>query len=127
MGALIGKFVRAAKNGATEVEVWGDGNQEREFLYVGDAVDGIVCAAQTSREEVVNLGYGKAHTIRNISEVIKMAASFSGDIRYQEDRFVGVKKRLLDVSLASSKLNWTAKTNLEDGIKQTIDWYRENM
>jgi len=59
MGALIGKFCRAAKEGRESVEVWGDGNQEREFLFVEDAVDGIITAATKATSPVLNLGTGR--------------------------------------------------------------------
>ena len=76
MGALIGKFVRAAQSGAPSVEVWGDGNQEREFLFVGDVADGIIAAAERSELDAVNLGTGRAYRVGDVAHWIKEAAAF---------------------------------------------------
>lgn len=127
MGALIGKFVRAAKNGGSEVEVWGDGSQRREFLYVEDAADGIIAAAKKSTLDVVNLGTGTADSIGHIAETIREAAGFGGRIAYNTDRFVGVRCRLLDVTRANEHLGWRAATSLADGIRNTVRWYRETL
>jgi GDP-L-fucose synthase len=125
VGALIGKFVRAARAGAPEVEVWGDGTAEREFLYVGDAVDGIITVALRSDEPALNLGMGDAQSIGRLANWIKDAAGFQGDIRYNMNRFVGVKTRKLDVSRMRDLLGWTAPTSLEQGIAQTVAWYAD--
>ena len=127
VGALIGKFVRAARDGAPEVEVWGDGTQEREFLYVGDAVDGIIKVALESAEPVLNLGMGDARSIADLAGWIRDAAGFAGAIRYNRNRFVGVKTRKLDVSRMREKLGWTAPTSLPDGLAQTVRWYEAEL
>ena len=127
VGALIGKFVRAARDGSAEVEVWGDGSQEREFLYVGDAVDGIILTALESREAVLNLGMGEARSIAQLAEWIRDAAGFGGEIRYNMNRFVGVRTRKLDVSRIRDTLGWTAPTSLEEGVAKTVAWYRDTL
>ena len=128
MGALVGKFVRAARNNAEDVEVWGDGSQEREFLYVGDAVDGIVTAALHSKEEVLNMGAGGSETIENISLMIADSADYKGKINFvTQDRFVGVLKRELDSSRIAQILGWRAQTPLRKGIGDTVDWYRRQI
>lgn len=127
VGALIGKFVRAARARAAEVEVWGDGSQEREFLYVGDAVDGIIAAALRSSEPALNLGMGDAQSIAQLAAWIGQAAGFEGAIRYNMNRFVGVKTRKLDVGRVRDTLGWTAPTSLEDGIARTVAWYAERL
>jgi GDP-L-fucose synthase len=124
MGALIGKFVRAVRDDSPSVEVWGDGLQQREFLYVHDATDGIIAAAQRSHEVVLNLGTGQTHSIGDISAWIGLAAGFRGTIAYNNDRFVGVHRRLLDVSRAQQVLGWRAATSIEAGIRQTVAWYQ---
>lgn len=127
VGALIGKFVRAAQSGAPEVEVWGDGTQEREFLYVGDAVDGIIKVALESTEPVLNLGMGDARSIADLAGWIREAAGFGGVIRYNQNRFVGVKTRKLDVSRMREKLGWTAPTSLPEGLTRTVRWYQTEL
>ncbi|NET01102.1 MAG: NAD-dependent epimerase/dehydratase family protein [Sphaerospermopsis sp. SIO1G1] len=127
MGALIGKFVRAAQSGKETVEVWGEGNQEREFLYVEDAVDGIISSALKSEVDVVNLGTGKAYSIKKISEIIQQSSGFTGIIQYNPTQFVGVLKRLLDVSRVRQEIGWTARTSIEDGIYNTVRWYQSQL
>lgn len=127
VGALIGKFVRAARSGAPTVEVWGDGMQEREFLYVGNAADGIIRAALESEVDVLNLGMGAAESIGQIARWIKEAAGFKGEIVYNQNRFVGVRTRRLDVSRVREVLGWTAETPLREGLKQTVDWYAASL
>lgn len=123
MGALIGKFVRAQRSGAAEVEIWGTGEQEREFLFVDDAVDGIIAAGRGSLTDVLNIGTGTVCSIREIAEAIRDATGFGGAIRYNPTRFVGVKKRLLDVGRIREELGWQAVTSLQAGIQRTVDWY----
>jgi nucleoside-diphosphate-sugar epimerase len=126
-GALVGKFVRAAREGTPTVEVWGDGKQEREFIYVDDAADGIITAALESEADLLNLGVGGADTIGDIALKIKDAAGFKGDIVYNNNRFVGVKRRVLDVSRMRDELGWVAPTSLEDGLARTVRWYEREL
>lgn len=127
VGALIGKFVRAARAGAPEVEVWGDGSASREFLYVGDACDGIIRVALDSEEPAVNLGTGAAYPIRDLVAAIREHSGFTGEARYNMNRFVGVQSRRLDVSLIQEKLGWTAATSLDEGIARTTAWYAASL
>lgn len=122
-GALVGKFVRAAQSGAPDVEVWGDGRQEREFIYVDDAADGIITAALGSEMDLLNLGVGGAVSIGDIALKIKQAANFKGKIVYNGSRFVGVKRRVLDVSRMRDELGWVAPTSIDDGVAKTVRWY----
>ncbi len=121
MGALIGKFSRAAAAGDEEVEVWGDGTQEREFLYVDDAVAGVIDAAENATSPVLNLGMGKAWSIRELAEEIQKQTGFTGKINYNTDRFVGAKRRVLDASNVREELEWRPQTKLADGIRATME------
>ncbi len=127
VGALIGKFVRASQHGAPTVEVWGDGLQEREFLYVDDAADGIIAAALRSNEEFMNLGAGTAHSIRDIAEAIARLSGFNGRIVQNPTKFTGVACRVLNVDLMRERLGWSAQTKLEEGLKRTIAAYRREL
>lgn len=124
VGALIGKFVRAARTNAPTVEVWGDGTQEREFLYVDDAADGIIAAALRSNEEVLNLGTGTAYSVGYIARRIKEAAAYKGEIAFNTNRFVGVTRRVLDITRMREKLGWVAATSIDDGLMRTVRWYQ---
>lgn len=123
MGALIGKFKRAAESNHPEVEVWGDGTQEREFLYVDDAVSGISCLAEEAKSDVLNLGVGQAFSVREIAETIKSQTGFTGEIVYNTDRFVGALRRVLDVTQVRQEVSWRPQVNLEEGIRRTIETY----
>lgn len=127
MGALIGKFVRAQINNKSTVEVWGDGNQEREFIYIDDAIDGITTVAANTEELVHNLGTGRTYSIKKIASIIKEISGFQGDIIFNTNRFVGVSKRSLDCQLIKKNLGWEARTSIYDGIKQTIQWYMKSL
>ena len=123
VGALVGKFVRASADKKRDVEVWGDGTQEREFLLVEDAVAGILCAAKRSESDILNIGTGTAYSISHIAATIRAIAQFEGEIRFNTSKFVGVRRRVLDVSKIRDELRWVASTSLEDGLTRTIRWY----
>jgi len=127
VGALVGKFVRAARANTPTVEVWGTGEQQREFLLVEDAADGIIKAALHSSEPALNLGMGDAYAISDIAQWIKDAAGFKGAIVYNNNKFVGVRKRMLDVTKVRDVLGWTAETSIRDGLKKTVDWYNASL
>jgi len=127
MGALVGKFVRASRERAETVEVWGDGLQEREFLFVEDAADGIIQAALRSDVDVLNLGTGKSYAIGDVATWIQESAGFLGRVQHNTNRFVGVEKRLLDVTRVKQALGWSAATPIEEGIRSTVDWYRNSL
>jgi GDP-L-fucose synthase len=124
MGALIGKFTRAARDHHPEVEVWGDGSQEREFLFIEDAVEGIAQVAAHAKSDVLNLGCGRAYSIAALAEKIAAITGFKGRIRYNPDRFVGARRRLLDVGLVEKEIGWKAVMPLEDGIQATVSAIR---
>ncbi|MEM1226498.1 MAG: NAD-dependent epimerase/dehydratase family protein [Planctomycetota bacterium] len=127
MGALIGKYVRAARDGQDCVEVWGSGQQEREFLFVDDAADGIITAALQSDLPIVNLGTGETHRIAEVAEQIATLSGFRGRTIKNETKFTGVAKRVMDVSLAKDSLGWQASTSLRQGIEQTVRAYQQQL
>ena len=127
MSALIGKFVRASMNNLPFVEVWGDGQQEREFLYIDDAVDGIIEAARETNELVHNLGVGQTDTIFEIAQMIKKASNYKGEINFNKNKFTGVKKRVMNVNLIKENIGWEAKTSSWEGIQKTVNWYRQQL
>lgn len=124
IASLVGKFVRATRAGAPTVEVWGDGSQEREFLFVDDAASGIIAAALASNDEALNIGTGLANSIGDVAKRIRGAAGYTGEIVYNTTRFVGVKRRVLDVSRMQKSLGWVTPTSLDDGLEQTVRWYQ---
>ncbi len=127
MGALIGKFCRAVKQGKDSVEVWGDGNQEREFLFVEDAIDGIISASTRATSPVLNLGTGNGVRVKDIAEIIRKESKFRGTICYNLDRFVGAKRRVLCANKIKQEIGWIPKTTLEDGIGRTVAFFQDSL
>jgi GDP-L-fucose synthase len=125
--ALIKKFVHAKNNNLPSVECLGTGMATREFLYAGDAAEAIAQVVLTNFDcnLPINLGIGKDITIKNLATLISNAVNYQGDIIFKSDGLDGQPKRLLDVSRAKELLGWTAKTSLEEGLRRTIDWYRD--
>jgi GDP-L-fucose synthase len=122
--ALIRKCVEARRGGAGFIEVWGSGSVSREFLYGGDCADGIVKAAAVYNErEPVNLGNGREVVIKDLVEIIARLTGFEGEIRWQSDKPDGQPRRQLDTRRAFEEFSFQAQTSLEQGLRQTIDWY----
>jgi GDP-L-fucose synthase len=123
--ALIKKFVEAVEGGAESVEVWGTGVASREFLYVDDAAEGIALAAERyDKSDPVNLGAGFEITIRDLATLIADLTDFAGEIVWDTTKPDGQPRRCLDVSRAEREFGFRAKTGFEDGLKETIAWYR---
>jgi GDP-L-fucose synthase len=126
--ALIRKCVEARDNKAEFIEAWGSGQVSREFLYVEDCAEGILRAtALYDGPEPVNLGSGNEVVIKDLVETIARLTGFNGEIRWRSDRPDGQPRRQLDTSRAFEKFGFRARTNLEDGLKRTIDWYEKSV
>ena len=124
--ALIRKCVAGRRSGASFIEAWGSGNVSREFLYVEDCAEGIVRAATLyDGSDPVNLGNGREVLIKDLVETIARLTGFVGEIKWQASKPDGQPRRQLDTRLALEKFGFQAKTSLEDGLRQTIDWYEE--
>ena len=125
--ALIKKFVEATKKGEKEVVVWGTGKATREFLYVDDAAEGIILAAEKyNKSDPVNLGAGFEISIRNLANLIKDLTGYKGKIVWDKTKPDGQPRRMLNVSKAKKEFDFSAKTTFEEGLKSTIDWYLKN-
>jgi GDP-L-fucose synthase len=125
--ALIRKAVEAGERGDKELQVWGDGSPTREFLYVEDAADGIVSAAENYNGDLpVNLGSGYEISIKDLSEMIVKLTGFEGKLAWQTDKPNGQPRRGLDVSRAKELFGWGAQVSFEEGMKRTIEWFKEN-
>jgi len=126
--ALIRKFVEAKASGRKSVLAWGTGKVSREFLYVDDAAEGIVLAAERyDKPEPVNLGAGQEITIRELAFLIRELTQFPGDIEWDSSQPDGQPRRRLDTSKALREFSFQAKTSLRDGLARTIQWYRESL
>jgi GDP-L-fucose synthase len=124
--ALIRKCVEAQARGESEIVAWGDGSPTREFLYAPDAADGIIAAAEKyDGPEPVNLGSGQEISIRDLLEKIARLTGFTGRIVWDTTKPNGQPRRALDTRRAAEYFGWRASTPFEEGLRETIAWYRE--
>lgn len=122
--ALIRKFVEAKENNDKEVVVWGSGRATREFLYVKDAVEGILMACERyNKPDPVNLGAGFEISIKDLAVLIKNLVGFKEKLIWDKTKPDGQPRRRLDVSRAQKEFGFVSKTMFEKGLKETIDWY----
>lgn len=125
--ALIRKCVEAQQRGEDRIVVWGDGSPTREFLYVADAAEGILLAAEHyNNSQPVNLGSGQEISIKELVERISRLTGFSGQLVWDTSKPNGQPRRVLDTSKAVKYFGFRAETQFEDGLRQTIVWFREH-
>ena len=124
--ALIRKCLEALEGGVDELEVWGDGSPTREFLYAEDAAEGILLATEFyNSSDPVNLGNEYEVSIRDLVETIANLTGFQGDLNWDTSRPNGQMRRKLDVSRADTQFGFRSQTTLEDGLRKTIEFYRQ--
>lgn len=125
--AIIRKCVEAVERKESTITAWGTGKSTREFLYVEDCAEGIVLASESySKSEPVNLGAGFEISIKNLIELIAKLTRFTGEIVWDTAKPDGQPRRCLDITRAKEEFGFIAKTTFEEGLKKTIEWYREN-
>jgi len=123
---VIPDLIRKMVESPEEIVLWGDGSPTREFLYVDDAAEGLLLAAERyDGAEPVNLGTGSEISIRELAEVIAELTGFEGEIVWDTSMPNGQPRRSLDTSRARELFGFEARTSLRDGLEQTIAWYRE--
>ena len=123
--ALIRKFLEARERGEQTVTCWGTGSVSREFLYVEDAADAILLAAERyDKPDPVNVGSGHEITIRELAALLCKLTGFEGELIWDRTQPDGQPRRRLDVTRAECEFGFLAKTSLVDGLRQTIEWYQ---
>jgi len=127
-GHVIPSLIRKVIEGQNPLVVWGDGTQTRSFVYVTDVVEGMLMALQRNTSATpINLGSSEEISIGNLARLIKQLSSANITIVFDTKMPSGQPRRCPDVSLAKDELGFQAETMLEDGIRQTIDWYRNSL
>ena len=122
--ALIRRMVTAREAGTASVEVWGSGTATREFLFVRDAAEGIVRAADAYNDpEPVNLGSGQEIAVADLAVLIKNACGYRGELRWDPSKPDGQPRRCVDTSRARERFGFSARTELNDGLRETVEWY----
>ncbi len=125
--ALIKKAVDAKESGADHMEVWGTGSASREFLYVDDAAEGILAAAELyDGGDPVNLGANDELPIRNLVDIIVELVGFEGEVRWDTTKPDGQPRRGVDGSRARDLFGFTARTSFSEGLAKTLEWYLAN-
>lgn len=126
--AIIRKCMEAKQKGDDSITLWGSGNVTREFIFVEDAAEGIVLATQKfNKSDPINIGSGQEISIKDLAEQIKNLTGFKGKIIWDKSKPDGQPRRRLDVRKAKEELGFVASTDLESGLKKTIQWYRKQI
>lgn len=124
--ALIRKCIEAKETGQDEIVVWGDGSPTREFLYVEDAAEGILMAAESyDKSEPVNLGSGFEIRIKELVHLIAGLTGFEGNIVWDTSKPNGQPRRGLDTTKAKEEFGFEAQMPFQEGLRNTVAWYRE--
>lgn len=125
--ALIRKCIDGQERGEQSIEVWGDGSPTREFLFVEDAAEGILLAAERYDDsQPVNLGSGQEIRIRELAEMIARLTGFEGQFHWDTSKPNGQPRRALNTERAQALFGFRSQTSFEAGLRKTIDWYREH-
>lgn len=126
--ALIRKCLEAEQQGHDEIVAWGDGSPTREFLYVEDAAEGIVLAAERyNRSEPVNLGSGYEISIKELLTTIARHTGYSGQITWDTTKPNGQPRRALNTDRAWQYFEFRATTDFDEGLQKTVAWYRQTL
>ncbi len=125
--ALIRKAIAAREAGAASFQCWGDGSPTREFLFVRDAAEGFVLAAERyDGEDPVNLGSSHEISIKELSETVARACGFQGSVEWDTTKPNGQPRRKLDIERAARLFGFRAETDFETGLRETVHWYMAN-
>lgn len=125
--AIIRKCIEARERGQDKIIAWGTGEPTREFLYVKDAAAGILDATELcNSSDPVNLGSGEEISIRHLVERIAEETGFDGTIEWDTSKPDGQPRRHVDSSRARERFDWSASTDLQEGLRETIEWYERN-
>jgi len=124
---VIPAIMRRAIERHDPFEVWGDGMDLKDFLYIDDCIDGLILAMENLDEfEPINIASGIPVTIRDVlTQILKSADYDDADVQYDSSKPTMIPKRMIDISLAKEKLGFEPKVSLQDGIHKTIQWYKE--
>tara|TARA_E500000178_G_scaffold356493_2_gene434819 strand:- start:1911 stop:2870 length:960 start_codon:yes stop_codon:yes gene_type:complete len=133
--ALLDRFHRAKMKKSKSMHVWGSGNALREFMHVDDLAAACIHVMQIEKDlfwknlnprlSHINIGTGEDHTIRELADLIKNIVNYEGDVLFDTTKPDGTPRKLLDNGLIK-RLGWKHKISLEEGIKSTYEWYKEN-
>ena len=121
--ALCRKVIQARKNNQDTIDVWGDGEQTRSFLYIDDCVEGTLRLFESDHSDPINIGSDEQVSINQMIEIIEQISE-GNEIKknYQLDKPKGVRGRSSNNDLVKKVLNWNYQIKLKEGLKRTYDW-----
>lgn len=122
---VIPATIRKVAERHDPLTVWGDGNDERDAIYIDDMVEACVRAQRLTGHEAINLGLGKTYSIRDMLAILCAHVGFAPCVTYDLSKPSLLKKRVVDTTKAKMLLGWEAKMSMEEGLTKTLDWYRE--
>jgi len=124
---LIYKMHKAVIENSSSVEIWGSGSPLREFMHVDDLSSAIIFLLnKETKFDILNIGTGEEVTIKNLANKIKQITGFNGELVFNESFPDGNPRKLLDSSKIN-KLGWFPKITLENGLRNTFEWYKKNI
>jgi GDP-L-fucose synthase len=125
--SMIRKFITARESGLESVTLWGDGSPLREFLYISDLAEALICCLSNYDSMMpLNIGSGQEISIKSLADKIVELVGYEGKLIWDKNKPNGTPRKLLDSSRIK-KLGWAPRVRLEEGLVQTIDWYRANL
>ena len=125
--ALCRKIIYAKKNNKKMIDVWGDGEQTRSFLYIDDCLKGTMDLFESDEREVLNIGSEEQVSINQMINIIEEIADYKVDRNYQLDKPKGVRGRSSDNKLVNQKIGWKPNFSLKDGLTKTYNWIEEQI
>lgn len=127
VGALVRRFVEAADRGSVHETCWGTGRATRDLLHARDAADALLTLLEVGGGAApVNLGSGVERTITEIATVIARAAGFTGALAWDSTKPDGMPRKVLDVSAMAARTGWRARIPFDEGVKETVAWFRSS-
>lgn len=129
IASIIKKVSYAKKNNINAVEVWGDGTPKREFLYIDDLVEFLFNSISKDYQlpSFLNIGFGRDYSVNDYYKKVMKIYNYKAKLTYNTNNPNGVKRKLLDISLAKKRFKFKPKTNLESGLKSTIKYYENSL
>ncbi len=129
IASIIQKVSYAKKNKIDFIDVWGDGTPRREFLYIEDLTKFIFRAISKdyTLPVFINIGFGKDYSVKQYYRKVMSAYNYKAKLVYNDNKPNGIKRKLLDISLAKKKFNYNPNTSLEEGLKYTIKYYENSI
>jgi GDP-L-fucose synthase len=125
---VIPALIRKVVARLDPLEVWGTGQEERDLVFVGDLVEAmLLAAARCEGHAVCNIGAGQSHTVREVVEALVELDGFVGArIQFDASKPTTIPKRRISIDRAANLLGWQPRTTLAEGLRRTLEWYRQN-